>query len=58
MSDYSAAATRAQDYARRRHLTLVDQLGSGADGVIFSTEDRTAVKVFRYQQQYVNERNV
>jgi len=49
------ALKRAEEYARRRGLTLKAPLGSGADGVVLSTDVATAVKALKYKELYRQE---
>lgn len=49
---------RSLQYAISRGRILRNPLGSGYDGAVLSTEEGTAIKVFRYQKQYLQERDV
>lgn len=55
---YKSAASNAEEYARRRDIALLEQIGSGQDGVVFSTTQKTVVKAFLYDPQYVREKQV
>lgn len=48
---------RAEDYCRTRGITLGPQLGAGAQGVVFSTDRESAIKVHAAQAAYFRERN-
>jgi hypothetical protein len=54
---YSDANVRATEYARRRNLSIEKQLGSGIQGVVFSTHDGTAIKALIRSEFYARERN-
>jgi hypothetical protein len=58
MDFYSEASRRAEDYARRHDLSIVKRLGSGIQGIVFSTNDDTAIKSFIYREHYERERDV
>ncbi|SFI44523.1 serine/threonine-protein kinase [Planctomicrobium piriforme] len=49
---------RARRYAERRHLSGLEQLGAGQDGIVLGTNLNTAIKVFRYRPLYENEKSV
>lgn len=44
--------SRASRYASRRGLSLGPRLGSGKDGIVYSTSSATAIKVHRRQATY------
>lgn len=46
MNPPSSLELRADQYADRYHLRLVDRLGSGKDGTVWATDARSALKVF------------
>jgi hypothetical protein len=54
---YSDALQRAQEYARRRGLSIEKQLGSGVDGIVLSTSTGSAIKALRYKELYERERD-
>lgn len=58
MNLYSDASLRALDYSQRRGLVIEKQLGAGTQGVVFSTNRRTAVKSLIRQEHYLRERDV
>lgn len=49
---------RAREYAASRELQIVEEIGSGNDGVVYSTDRVSAIKALKYQKLYQNERNV
>jgi hypothetical protein len=51
-----AASERAALYAARRGLRIVDRLGSGMDGTVWSTDRATALKVHDRRHTYEQER--
>jgi len=55
---YSEAIERAAEYARRRNLSIENQLGGGIQGVVFSTDKGTAIKALIRPEFYVKERDV
>jgi hypothetical protein len=55
---YSEAIPRAEEYARRRNLSIEKQLGGGIQGVVFSTHEGTAVKALIRPEFYTRERDV
>ena len=55
---YKNELIRAEAYAKRRNLTIEEQLGGGLDGVVLSTNAKTAIKALRYQTLYERERDV
>ena len=46
---------RAQRYADRNRIEFIQQLGFGNDGVVWSTRDNTAVKVFERTANFTRE---
>lgn len=58
MTDYSNALSRAEEYAKRRKLSIEKQLGSGIQGIVFSTDKGTAIKALNRSEFYQSERNV
>ena len=57
-SMYEQLVQNASQYADRRQRKLQETIGSGADGIVIATDLNTAIKVFRHQLLYLNERNV
>jgi len=55
---YQAAVERAERYAIKRNLEIIDKLGSGLDGVVFGTKQQTAIKAAFYQEVYAKELKV
>jgi hypothetical protein len=55
---YSEAIPRAEEYARRRNLSIEKQLGGGIQGVVYSTHEGTAVKALIRPEFYTRERDV
>lgn len=55
---HSIAIANAQRYCEEQGIRLVDQLGAGLDGIVFSTDRDSAVKALRYQELYERERDV
>jgi len=55
---FSDESLRAKEYARRSGLSIVKQLGSGTQGIVFSTNCDTAVKALIREDHYIRERNV
>jgi hypothetical protein len=49
---------RANEYAKRHGLIFVKQLGFGYDGIVFSTNCKSAVKALRFDRLYERERDV
>ncbi len=43
-------------YARKRRIQIVDKLGSGQDGWVGKSDDRTAIKIFDRDKAFKNER--
>jgi hypothetical protein len=54
----SPEMSRAAVYAKARGITIESALGSGQDGIVLSTDRRTAVKSFHYEELYRRERDV
>jgi hypothetical protein len=54
---YSDALKRADEYIRRRKLTVKVQIGGGTQGVVLATESGTAVKALIRQENYMMERD-
>jgi hypothetical protein len=52
---YEHAFARANEFCNARGLSIEQQLGSGQDGLVLLTSEGTAIKSFRYQEQYVQE---
>ena len=52
------AESRAYEFADEKNRSLIRQLGAGYDGVVFETDDRSAIKSFRYKELYERERDV
>jgi hypothetical protein len=55
---YTTALANANEYARQRGSELLDRLGYGQDGIVYSTNQKSAVKAFRYDEQYRREKEV
>lgn len=58
LSWYAKPLASLDEYARRRPPVLFDRLGFGQDGIVYSTSEKTAVKAFRYLEQYDREKRV
>lgn len=58
MTLYSDAIRRAEEYTKRRKLSIEKQLGGGIQGVVFSTNKGTAIKALRQVEFYERERDV
>jgi hypothetical protein len=59
MSDpLNPETSRAVTYAKFKGLAIENTLGSGQDGVVFSTNRRTAIKSFLFFELYRRERDV
>jgi hypothetical protein len=58
MDMYSEAIRRAEDYAKRRGLSLERQIGGGTQGVVLRTDRGTAVKYLQHSSFYIRERDV
>jgi hypothetical protein len=58
MAMYSDALRRAEEYARRRGLSIEGQIGGGTQGAVFRTSQGTAVKALLDWSFYVRERDV
>jgi len=54
---YSEAIPRAEEYARRRSLSIEKQLGGGTQGVVFWTDKGTAIKALTREDFYRKERD-
>jgi hypothetical protein len=54
---YREAKSRAEEYAKRHHLDIEEQLGGGVDGVVLATTQKTAIKALRYTENYERERD-
>lgn len=54
----SKLLVKARTYTQLRGIKLHDQLGAGLDGTVFSTNNETAVKTFKYEELYLRERDV
>ncbi|MCG8585440.1 MAG: hypothetical protein MI757_12080 [Pirellulales bacterium] len=50
--------SRIRRFADSRTIKLESQLGFGQDGIVYSTDDRTAVKFYEYERSYTVERDV
>lgn len=57
-SYYAEAVARVEAYAALRGLTLDEQLGSGWDGIVYSTRKPSVIKALRHQRLYENELRV
>lgn len=55
---YSEAIQRAEEYARRRGLSIEGQIGGGTQGAVFRTSKGTAVKALLDVSFYIRERDV
>ena len=51
------ALKRAERFAKAIDKVVYKQLGAGADGVVVSTEERTAIKALRFYELYQKERD-
>jgi hypothetical protein len=49
---------RARSYAATRGVELVDALGRGAQGIVFATDQSSAIKVHGLENSYRRERDV
>jgi len=49
---------RAEAYAELCELVFLNDLGAGLDGRVIATNQNSAVTCFKYEELYVNERNV
>ena len=49
---------REQQYAERYDLAIEKELGFGYDGIVFSTNCQSAIKVLRFEPLYIRERDV
>lgn len=49
---------RIETFARPFGLSLTKQIGFGYDGLVFKTSGNTAIKGFKYENLYQNERDV
>jgi|HubBroStandDraft_5_1064220.scaffolds.fasta_scaffold218463_2 hypothetical protein len=49
---------RLSKYSFRTGRTLTSRLGWGGEGVVYATDAKTAIKSYRHQPLYENERNV
>lgn len=58
MSLHSTAIANAERYCAEQGIRLVDQLGAGLDGIVFSSNRKSAVKALRYRELYERERDV
>lgn len=54
---YRNELARAEEYAKRRKLEIEEQLGGGADGVVLSTSQKTAIKALRFEELYQREKD-
>lgn len=52
------AIANAERYSQEQGIQLVDQLGAGLDGIVFSTDRGSAVKALRYRELHERERDV
>ena len=55
---YAEPIKRAEQYALLRKRTLLDRLGYGADGIVFSTSLPSVVKALKHQELYERELRV
>lgn len=49
---------RAKAYCSAKGLTIDLRLGNGIQGVVYSTNRKTAIKIFAYQEHFETERDV
>ena len=49
---------RSWQYANSRSRKILDPLGGGYDGAVYSTDAHSAIKIFRYKKLYQRERDV
>lgn len=54
----SETKQRARQYVRSHNLEITDEMGSGFDGVVFSTSRPSAVKALKHEELYRNEKAV
>lgn len=52
---YADAVARVEQYAKLRNLVHDEQLGSGWDGIVYSTRKPSVIKALRHEQLYRNE---
>lgn len=55
---WDEAIERIVAYAASRSRAIEEELGKGYDGVVYSTNHRTALKGLRYEPLYLRERDV
>lgn len=55
---WSEAIERIQAYVAAHHLSLNEELGRGYDGIVYATDQNTAIKGLRYEALYQRERDV
>ena len=55
---WSEAIERIQLYVAAHQLTLKEELGRGYDGIVYATDQNTALKGLRYEALYQRERDV
>jgi hypothetical protein len=58
MAMYSDALRRAREYAKRRGLSIEQQIGGGTQGIVLRTDRGTAIKSLRDSSFYFRERDV
>lgn len=49
---------RIQSYAEQHGCTVQDELGYGYDGIVFSTDRKSAIKALRFERLFIRERDV
>jgi hypothetical protein len=55
---HSESWRRLSHYVTNTGKSLVEELGWGYDGIVYSTTDSAAIKAFLHQPLYVNERDI
>jgi len=58
LSLYTKPLANLDEYVQRHGLKKLDRLGYGQDGIVYSTTRKSAVKAFRYEEQYRREKRV
>jgi hypothetical protein len=48
---------RANEYASSKGMQIVGILGWGQDGIVYDTDDESAIKVLTHPEPYVHERD-
>ena len=58
MASRESTRATAERYAQELGLTIIDELGYGVHGTVFSTDRQSAIKVFERESAYLRERSV